>query len=99
MKKKSNSLKKSFEKGQGKNTSFQSQEKTIFQYLKKHTATTTMLTAATGIPQKCITRYKRELEKEGKLQEVVKAICKSSGFKAYYLTTNTSLFKKNYLKR
>lgn len=96
MKKKSNSLKKSFEKGQGKNKGFQSQEKTIFQYLKKHTATATMLTAATGIPQKCITRYKRDFEKAGKLQEVVKAICKSSGFKAWYLTTNKNLFKSNY---
>ena len=96
MKKQSNSLNKSFEKGQGKNTSFQTQEKTIFHYLKKHTATATMLTDATGIPQKCITRYKRDFEKAGKLQEVLQAMCKSSGFKAWYLTTNKDLFKSNY---
>ena len=95
MKKQSNSLNKSFEKGQGKYTSFQSQEKTIFHYLEKHTATATMLTDATGIPQKCITRYKRDFEKAGKLQEVLKAMCKSSGFKAWYLTTNKNLFETN----
>lgn len=47
-----------------------------------------MVAAATGVPQKCITRYKRDLEKAGKLWEVLKAVCKETGFKAYYLTTD-----------
>ena len=99
MKKQSNSPSKSFEKGQGKNKSFKSQEKTIFHFLLKNTATNTMISYATGIAQKNICRAKRNLEKEGKLQEVDIGICKATGFKAYYLTTNTALFKKNYLKR
>ena len=98
MKKISNSLNKSFEKGQGKNTTLESQEKTIFYYLQKQTATATMVSYATGIPQKNICRAKRNLEKEGKLQEVSRGICKATGFKAYYLTTNTALFKQHYLK-
>ena len=51
MKKQSNSPSKSFEKGQGKNKSFKSQEKTIFHFLLKNTATNTMISYATGIAQ------------------------------------------------
>ena len=64
------------------------QLQTIFQYLQKHTATASMVTDATGVPQKCICRYKRDLEKTGRLWETVKATCKKTGFKAYYLTTD-----------
>lgn len=78
---------------------FKSQLKTIFEYLKENTATASMVTKATGIPQKCICRYKRDLEKQGLLYEVVKAYCKETGFKAWYLTTNPDLFpKSNQLK-
>lgn len=90
-KNKSNSL-KSFEKGQGENTDFQTQKKTIFQYLQNHIATASMVTDATGIPQKCITRYKRDFEKLGILAEVKKAYCKKTNHLAWYLTTN----KKEY---
>ena len=64
------------------------QLKTIFYYLKNHIATASMISAATGIPQKNITRYKRDLEKAGRLWEVEKKLCKQTGFKAWYLTTN-----------
>jgi hypothetical protein len=47
-----------------------------------------MLSAETGITQKNITRYKRDLEKAGILWEIVKTTCKKTGFKAWYLTTN-----------
>ena len=75
-------------KRQGKNRQFKSQLKTIFQYLQKHTATASMVAAATGVPQKNICRYKRDLEKAGRLWEVEKKPCKHTGFKAWYLTTN-----------
>lgn len=91
-KNKSNS-RNSFGKGQGKNTSFKSQTKIIFQYLSKHTATNTMVSKATGIPQKNICRVKRNLEKEGKLQEVAQRFCKITSHKAHYLTTNKKLFR------
>ena len=73
---------------QGKTKHFVSQLKTIFQYLQEHIATASMVSAATGIPQKNICRYKRDLEKAGRLWEIEKKICKQTGFKAWYLTTN-----------
>lgn len=71
---------------QGKNKSNQLQ--TIFQYLLEHIATASMVADATGIPQKNITRYKRDLEKAGLLWEIEKKHCKYTGFKAWYLSTN-----------
>ena len=64
------------------------QRQTILQYLAIHDATASMLAYETGIPQKCITRYKRDLEKEGRLWEIEKKPCEKTGFKAWYLTTN-----------
>lgn len=73
---------------QNKDKEFNTQLKTIFQYLFENTATASMLADATGVYQKNICRYKRDLEKAGKLWEVEKGICKKTGFKAWYLTTN-----------
>ena len=81
--------------GQGKVKQFQNQFNTIFQYLKQNTATASMVTEATCVPQKSICRYKRDLEKQGLLYEVVKKHCKLTGFRAWYLTTNPELFPKS----
>jgi predicted transcriptional regulator len=75
-------------KRQGKIKEIKSQLQTIFQYLQTHNSTASMVTAATGVPQKNITRYKRDLEKAGLLWEIEKKKCKCTGFKAWYLTTN-----------
>jgi len=75
-------------KRQSEDTEFKNQLKTIFQYFKEHISTASMAAAATGIPQKNICRYKRDLEQAGRLWEVEKKICKHTGFKAWYLTTN-----------
>ncbi len=75
-------------KRQGQDTDFKTQLKTIFHYLQEHIATASMVSAATGIPQKNICRYKRDLEKAGRLWEIEKKLCKKTGFKAWYLTTN-----------
>ena len=53
--------------GQGKNKHCYNQKKTIFEYLKLQTVTASMVADATGIPQKSICRYKRDLEKQGLL--------------------------------
>ena len=82
-----NTLRKSLTK-QGKDTGRLNQLKTIFQYLQHHVATASLVTDATGVPQKCITRYKRDLEKAGRLWELVKYTCKKTGFRAWYLTTD-----------
>jgi len=64
------------------------QLQTIFQFLTKYNATASMVSDATGVPQKNICRYKRDLEKAGQLWELKKATCKKTGFKAWYLTTD-----------
>lgn len=64
------------------------QLKTIFRFLQNNTATASMVTAETGVPQKNICRYKRDLEKSGRLWEVCKDYCKETGFKAWYLSTD-----------
>jgi DNA-binding MarR family transcriptional regulator len=71
---------------------------TIFHYLLEHIATASMISYATGIPQKNITRYKRDLEKAGLLWEIEKKICEHTGFRAWYLTTNED-FKTSCLNQ
>lgn len=68
------------------------QLETIFEFLKTNLATASMVTDATGVPQKCVTRYKRDLEKVGKLAEIKKDYCKLTGFKAWYITTDANQF-------
>jgi Mn-dependent DtxR family transcriptional regulator len=80
---------------QSKENYFKTQLKTIFDYLKDNTATASMVADATGVPQKSICRYKRDLEKVGLLQEVEKKYCVLTGFKAWYLTTNPEAFPKS----
>ena len=83
-------------KGQHENTKPLNQLQTIFQYLQKHDATASMVADATGIYQKNICRFKRDLEKAGKLWEITKATCKKTGFKAWYLTTNPEHAPKQF---
>jgi hypothetical protein len=73
------------------------QLQTIFGYLKENVATASMVADATGVPQKCITRYKRDLEKAGRLWEIEKKHCKKTGFKAWYLTVDETKAPKNLL--
>jgi DNA-binding MarR family transcriptional regulator len=73
---------------QNKDNSRRTQVKTIFEYLKTHTATASMIAKATGIPKSNITRFKRDLEKAGALWEIERKPCKVTGFKAWYLTTD-----------
>jgi len=72
-------------------TDSKSQLKTIFQYLQENIATASMVSVATGISQKNICRYKRDLQKSEQLWEIEKKHCKHTGFKAWYLTTNPEL--------
>ncbi len=78
---------------QGKDT-HEAQEKIVFDYLLLHVASASMVTDATGVPQKCITRYKRNYEKDGRLVQLKKDRCKITGRKVWYLTTNKNLFPK-----
>jgi RNA processing factor Prp31 len=75
-------------KRQSKVNESNNQLQTIFSYLQKHITTASMVSVATGIPQKNICRYKRDLEKAGHLWEIEKKLCKQTGFNAWFLTTN-----------
>ena len=68
------------------------QVETIFSFLQVNVATASMVSAATGVPQKNICLYKRDLEKSGKLAEVKKGPCQVTKFKAWYLTCDKKLF-------
>ncbi len=86
-------------KEHNKDTKFRSQMQTIFHYLSEHVATASMVSDATGIAQKNICRYKRDLEQSGRLWEIEKKECQLTGFKAWYLTTDeTKAPKSNQLK-
>jgi len=74
-------------KRQFKDKHFRSQLKTIFQYLQVRIATSSMISAM-GIPQRNVCRYKRDLERIGRLLEVEKSLCKHTGNKAWCLSTN-----------
>jgi hypothetical protein len=70
---------------------YKNQYKTVFEYLKEHLATASMVSEATGISQKNICRYKSMLQESNKLWEVVKKKCKVTNREAWYLTTNPDL--------
>jgi hypothetical protein len=80
-------------------TVFLNEQKRYFEYLKNNVATNSMVTEATGIKQKNLTRYKRTLQKIDLLFELYKGICKKTKRRATYLTTNPDLIPKtNQLK-
>ena len=68
--------------------------KHYFEYLKTNVATNSMVTEATGIKQKNLTRYKRKFQKLDLLFELYKGICKKTKRRANYLTTNPNLIPK-----
>lgn len=80
---------------QSEDTIEHTQLQTIFLYLQNHIATASMISAATGIYQKNICRYKRDLEKGDQLWEIEKKLCKTTGFRAWYLTTNPDIAPKH----
>lgn len=73
-----------------KDTSHSTQLKNIFSFLQNNVATASMVSNATGVPQKCITRYKRDLENKGLLWEIEKKDCLFTGYKAWYITCDPS---------
>ena len=86
--------KKSLLVRQIKDKDHEAQEKVVFDYLLLHVASASMVTDATGVPQKCITRYKRNYEKDGRLQQIKRDRCKITGRYVWFITTNKDLFPK-----
>lgn len=83
---------------QSKDNRHEAQEKIVFDYLLTHVASASMVTDGTGVPQKCVTRYKRKFERMGLLKQVKRDRCKITGRMVWYLTTNKDLFSKRTLQ-
>jgi hypothetical protein len=77
---------------------FAAQKLKFFRYLQRHTVTCSMVSRAIRVPQKNLTCYKREYERTGLLKEVCCSVCKLTGFRAAYLSTNPDLFKRKNAK-
>jgi hypothetical protein len=73
------------------NQKFENDLQKVFNYLQGHTASATMVTTATSIPQKSVTRYKRQWEKLNLLWVICKKRCVVTGRIVGYLTTNPDL--------
>ena len=82
-------------KRQSKDTEYAAEIQVFYEHLKGHTETATQVTESTGIPQKNICRYKRELEKAGLLWEVELVFCPCTGYEAWTLTTDPDKAPKN----
>jgi hypothetical protein len=61
------------------------------QYLSLNICTIAIASKALNISEKNLCQYKRLLEKQGLLYKVYHGICKETGFRAYYITTNAKL--------
>ena len=66
--------------------------KAVYEYLQTHIATATMAAIALNIYRPSLCRRKRTLELSGLLVEVKEGICKVTGCKAAYLTSNPAWF-------
>lgn len=67
----------------------------MFQLLQNQTLTATQISVALHAYRPNICRYKRTLEKSGRLREVKKIICPVTHFPAMTLTCNPELFPQN----
>lgn len=63
----------------------------FFDYLQENVCTATMASEALSIPQKHVTRYKKELQDKNLLFIITIAPCHITGFKAQWITTNPSM--------
>lgn len=81
-------------KKQSEDIKFNSQKEIFCAFLSKNIATATMAANALRITQKNITRYKSNLEKEGRLMVLFTAKCKITNRQADYLTTDSNIISK-----
>lgn len=66
----------------------------FLKYLSNRIASATMVSIATGIPQKNITRHKRFLEDKDLLMAVDRKPCEVTGRIVQYITTDHSRFRE-----
>lgn len=87
------------DRNKGTKQSHHVQAKRFYKYLQTRVVTCSMACRALKIPQKCLTRYKRDLEKAGVLWEVKYDRCMETGFWAFYITTDPYQEPKNKVKQ
>lgn len=71
----------------------EAQTKRTLEHLKRHPATSAMLSARLGIMRCNLTRYLRKFEKQGKVTVLKEDACKITGHKAKYYSANPAHFK------
>ena len=71
-----------------KGRDFKAQKQIVFDYWLTHTATMSMVSAKTGVPQKNITRYVADFRDEKRITLICKTHCKITGFRAGFYSTN-----------
>lgn len=79
-------------KKQSKSRKSKTQIQKVFDFLSKRSATSTMVSKSTGIPQKNICRYKVMLQNQGLLREIEKRPCKITGLYAWYISCDPERF-------
>lgn len=77
-----------------KSTYFNAEKQRFLSFLERNTATTTMASRLTGIPQKNLCRYKKMLFDDGLIVELFKTKCRITGRVAAYLTANPEFMAK-----
>ncbi len=75
--------------------SHRAQRERFFEFLKEKPVSCSMAEAETGIHQKCLTRYKRQLESANRLWVAFEAKCKITGRLVQYITTNPEFNPSN----
>lgn len=70
----------------------------FFQYLYENIATVSIISKVTDISEKNLCQYKRLLKKQSLLFKVYHVICKETGFRANFITTNAKLKSECLIK-
>jgi len=77
-----------------KNQNFQSQKERVYLSFSQYPKTMLMVAIETGIYRANICRIVAELRKEKRIEVSRNQLCKVSGYRAGFLTTNPDLFSK-----
>lgn len=81
--------------GQGQDKDFIAQMDKVFKAFKERPSTMLMVSIKTGVLRANICRYVAKWEKQGKIAEVKKDLCKVSKCQAGYYTTDSKLFPES----
>lgn len=81
-------------KGQSKDNHFETQMKRVFEAFKRKPSTMLMVSFETGILRANLCRYIAKWQKSNSIHKLKQGLCKVSKHRAYYYTTDTTLFSQ-----